>query len=66
MDDEHPTLVPCLACGGEFRRVYDDERGVYRTETCRWCTRGAMSPQQIEDWVAFSERRKTDPALARP
>jgi hypothetical protein len=61
--DDMPTLVPCLACGGEFRLVFEDENGVYRTHTCRWCTSGAQSPSQIRAWREFTEKRKTDPKI---
>lgn len=52
--DEPTTLIPCLACGGAFRRIVELRGGVYKTERCRWCVDGAMSAAQVAAW-----RRRT-------
>jgi hypothetical protein len=49
-DDEPATGTICLACGGEFRCVEQFNDGQYKTVTCRWCTRGAMTPRQEMAW----------------
>jgi hypothetical protein len=47
--DEITTLLPCFACGGDFK-VREDNGGLGRFTTCPWCTRGAMSATQIGAW----------------
>ena len=41
------TLIPCAACGGEYRRLVETATG-YRTEFCKFCTDGHMDEKQIE------------------
>lgn len=52
--DELPTLIPCLACDGEYRRKFkDDER--HALIVCRWCSEGVMDEKQKAAWI---ERKK--------
>lgn len=54
--DESPTLVPCLACAGQWQRLFETETG-HRMTVCRWCHRGAMSAKQIAAYHARSQGR---------
>ena len=45
------TLVTCLACGGNWQRVYETAHG-YRMVACHWCLNGSMSAKQIAKWKA--------------
>jgi hypothetical protein len=49
-EEEQVTLIPCVACGGDFRRVVECADGTYGTEVCRHCTQGAMSDAQLQKW----------------
>lgn len=48
--EEAPTKVTCYACGGQYERVEETFRG-HRMSKCRWCTNGAMSPDQVRAWM---------------
>lgn len=54
--DETPTLVPCMACGGNWQ-ILDETPTGHRMSTCRWCTRGAMTATQIAAWNARRQGR---------
>ncbi len=58
------TLVPCLACGGDFaRNVEPDKMDLDRTdkvELCKHCTRGAMTEVQLGAW---RELRASRPSI---
>ena len=45
---EHPTLIPCAACGGEYQKTSKDAR--VNPEECKWCTQGHMSDTQLQAW----------------
>lgn len=56
------TLVPCCACGGNFRTVAATgapaPRGAsksYRVVRCPWCTSGCMTEEQVKAWKRFKE-----------
>jgi len=51
------TLIPCAACGGEYKRVIETQGGRYRTENCRFCTQGHMDDKQIKAYRAHRERK---------
>lgn len=57
--DEHPTSVPCLACGGHHVTEIRAEAGKFSTVMCRWCSNGGMSPEQIARWIAHETSRKS-------
>jgi hypothetical protein len=42
-DDRMPTPIRCRNCDGRIGLV----------ETCRWCTGGWMSPEQLGTWMRF-------------
>jgi hypothetical protein len=50
-EDDRPTSVTCLACGGDYEKRYETA-GQYRVETCRWCAGGRMTVRQIVRWRA--------------
>jgi hypothetical protein len=35
--DQRETLVPCPACGGDGKRIVDDDGSTYRIVGCPWC-----------------------------
>ncbi len=53
--EECTTLIPCLACGGQFQ-ILDETAHGYRMSVCRWCSRGSMSAHQIQAYRARTER----------
>ena len=55
-DNETPTLVMCLACGGEFEKLSEVDTG-YRMSLCEWCTQGSMTPAQLARWHAHTQGR---------
>jgi len=59
-EEEPPTLVTCLACGGEWQRDHD-AASTYQHITCPWCTQGSMSTDQVAAWKAWRERNKSQP-----
>jgi len=48
-EEEIPTLVTCLACGGNWEKKYETATGHGRS-ICRWWTNGSMSSEQIDKW----------------
>lgn len=54
--DEAPTLVTCMACGGNFQILTESDRG-HRMSICPWCTRGSMSAKQNARWLAHRQGR---------
>jgi len=48
---ETPTLIPCAACGGEWRVFPKDKRA--EPEDCRWCTQGCMNDKQLQVWKNY-------------
>jgi hypothetical protein len=56
--DNIPTLILCLACGGEYEKV-DEQNGAYRMTRCRWCTYGGMDRAQQQRWIDHVKRRSS-------
>jgi hypothetical protein len=61
--DEIPTIVQCLACGGNYVLVSEDPDGKYKVARCRWCTNGGMTREQLKIWREHVIRRKSNPKL---
>jgi len=57
------TLIPCAACGGEYRRLVETAAGTYRTEICKFCTMGHMDEKQIQ---AYRIHRGSKPKVSKP
>ncbi len=55
--EEQPTLVTCLSCGGHHT-VESTVRGRYQKHTCRWCTQGAMTAEQVRVWNEQGAKKK--------
>lgn len=56
VEDLTPTQVQCAACGGDFQKLFETERG-HRMSTCPWCTRGSMTAKQLARWHARRQGR---------
>lgn len=54
--EEPVTMVPCIACGGEFQRLHETQTG-HRMSVCRYCTRGAMTAKQVATYHARTQGR---------
>jgi hypothetical protein len=48
-EEEPPTGVVCMACGGDPRRVYETRDGMAMVR-CQWCDGGVMTPAQAMAW----------------
>ena len=62
-EDDRVTLVPCVACGGEYRRkirAVDSEggKGEDEFELCAWCTRGSMTDAELQAWKVHRTTRR--------
>ena len=58
--EERPTLIPCPACGGEFRRIVERARGQYATALCPHCKNGHMDDAQLQAWKTHRIARPID------
>ena len=54
-EEDRPTTTTCMACGGEYEKRFESG-GAYRVETCRWCTEGRMTGEQVARWRAKTQR----------
>lgn len=63
MSSETPTLVPCPVCGGTFKTLAEKKPGnapqrksnEWQWVYCPWCTKGAMTPEQVDKWKRFRD-----------
>jgi len=56
-EEERPTLLTCLACGGDWEWRYTKD-GVEYVIACRHCYRGGMTRDQQAQWLARSGNPK--------
>lgn len=61
-----PTLQTCLACGGNYEIVEEDDTGRYRGTMCRWCTSGGMTLKQARKWHRHVQGRKSSGKIPIP
>jgi hypothetical protein len=61
--DEQPTLVPCLACGGNWRTFETSSQPApkgtsktFKVLHCAWCIQGAMTQAQVDAYRARPKR----------
>lgn len=55
--EESTTLVTCLSCGGHHT-VESLVLGRYQKQVCRWCTKGAMTAEQVRAWNEHGAKKK--------
>ena len=53
--DDLPTVIPCLACGGDYEKIEELADGRYKATNCRWCTHGGMNR---EETLAFARHQR--------
>lgn len=59
-ENERPTLVTCMSCGGRDKIVEQRSDGSYRMHNCRWCNAGAMTLEQQKVFEAYVKTRRSD------
>jgi hypothetical protein len=57
---ESVTLVTCLSCGGDFRRLVQRPDGTYVTHLCEHCTQGSMTDAQVQAYKVLRTTRPPD------